>query len=114
MKKILAFTLLLTFTVMTLHSAASAQVLINGRLIGSVYTFEKFVRGFQSALLDAAYSDFSIHTYFQIAGMLQKKLDEKPDYRFYYVYGTVEEHFQYRRFLVRSLAVLCRCWHRND
>jgi hypothetical protein len=71
--------------------------LINGRLIGSFYTFEKFdtvgvskkfVRGFQSALFDVSYADFSIHTHFQVAGNLQSKLDEVPDYRFYYLYGT--------------------------
>lgn len=71
--------------------------LVNGRLIGSFYTFEKFdtvgvskkfVRGFQSALFDVAYGDFTLHTHFQIAGNLQTKLDEVPDYRFFYLYGT--------------------------
>ncbi len=74
----------------------SFSQLINGRLIGSFYTFEKFdtvgvskkfVRGFQSALFDVAYADFSIHTHFQVAGNLQSKLDEVPDYRFYYLYA---------------------------
>jgi hypothetical protein len=95
MKKITPFSLLLLFSIGTLLTPGRAQ-LINGRLIGSVYTFEKydtvnvskkFLRGFQSALLDATFSDFSIHTHFQVAGMLQKKLDEFPDYRFYYLYG---------------------------
>lgn len=77
-------------------SNASAQ-LINGRLIGSFSTFEKFdtvgvskkfVRGFQSALFDVSYADVSLHTHVQVAGNLQSKLDEVPDYRFYYLYGT--------------------------
>lgn len=81
---------------MLMTSTASSQILLNGRFIGSVYTFEKFdtvgvskklARGFQSAIFDAALSNFSIHTHFQVAGTLQKKLDEVPDYRFYYLYG---------------------------
>ncbi len=101
MKKIMPLALLLAITVTAFHTSASSQV-INGRLIGSVYTFEKFdtvnvskkfVRGFQSVLLDVTQSDFSIHTHFQIAGMLQKKLDEKPDYRFYYLYGQWKNIF---------------------
>jgi len=101
MKKIIPLALLLAITAMALHTSAPSQV-INGRLIGSVYTFEKFdtvnvskkfVRGFQSVLLDVTQSDVSIHTHFQVAGMLQKKLDEKPDYRFYYLYGQWKNIF---------------------
>lgn len=95
MKKILLLLFIPVVASLMIDAASHAQV-INGRLIGSVYTFErfdttnvsrKFARGFQSALLDMSYSDFSIHTHFQVAGMLQKKLDERPDYRFYYLYG---------------------------
>lgn len=102
MKKILPLTLLFAVTILAAHSTVSSQVIINGRLIGSVYTFEKFdtvgvskkfARGYQSAIFDAALSDFSIHTHFQVAGMLQKKLDERPDYRFYYLYGKWKNIF---------------------
>lgn len=95
MKTIIPFFLITALVPFLIPAPASAQ-LINGRLIGSIYTFEKydtvdvskkFVRGFQSAIFDASYSDFSIHTHFQVSGMLQKKLDERPDYRFYYLYG---------------------------
>lgn len=74
---------------------ATAQ-LVNGRLITSVYAWQRFdtvdvsktyARGFQSVLLEIAQSDFSINTHFQAATMLQAHLDELPDYRFYYLYG---------------------------
>ncbi len=87
--------LLFVALIILLPSVARPQ-LINGRLIGSFYTFEKFdtvgvskkfVRGFQSALFDVSYADLSIHTHFQVAGNLQSKLDEVPDYRFYYLYA---------------------------
>lgn len=101
MKKLVSYTLLLLVFLAAVCAVSSSQV-INGRLIGSVYTFEKFdtvnvskkfIRGFQSALLDATFSDFSIHTHFQVAGMLQKHLDEVPDYRFYYLYGQLKNIF---------------------
>ena len=102
MKKILPWCLLFAIAAFGIRGELVSQILINGRLIGSAYTFEKFdtvgvskkfVRGFQSAILDASLSDFSIHTHFQIAGMLQKKLDERPDYRFYYLYGKWKNIF---------------------
>jgi len=74
---------------------ARAQ-LVNGRFITSVNTWEKFdtvgvskkyVRGFQSAIFDIAQGDFSLHTHFQGAATLQRKLDELPDYRLYYAYA---------------------------
>jgi hypothetical protein len=74
---------------------ASAQ-LVNARLITSVYgwkqfdtvgTSKQFWRGYQSVLLDVAQDDFSLHGHFQGAVMLQKKLDELPDYRLYYGYA---------------------------
>lgn len=101
MKTFTPFVLSFALISFLLQATASAQV-INGRLIGSFYTYEKydtvdvskkFVRGFQSAIVDAAFSDFSIHTHFQVSGMLQKKLDERPDYRFYYVYGQWKNIF---------------------
>jgi hypothetical protein len=104
MKKLFPLLLLMTTAAALICSSASSQILVNGRLIGSVYTFEKFdtsgvskkfARGFQSAILDAALSDFSIHTHFQVAGMLQKKFDEVPDYRFYYLYGKWKNIFSF-------------------
>jgi hypothetical protein len=76
------------------RSTVSAQI-INGRLIGSIYTWEKFdsvdvskklVRGFQSALFDVTQGNFSLHTHVQVASLLQRKLDEVPDYRLPYLY----------------------------
>jgi hypothetical protein len=76
-------------------STAPAQ-LVNARLITSVYgwkqfdtvgTSKQFWRGYQSVLLDVAQGDFSLHGHFQGAVMLQKKLDELPDYRLYYGYA---------------------------
>ncbi len=95
MKKAIAYSLIIAAASVLSGTTVLAQ-LLNARFIGSVYTFEKFdtvnvskkyVRGFQSALVDFSYSDFSIHTHFQVSGMLQRKLDEVPDYRFYYLYG---------------------------
>ncbi len=101
MKTQLSLLLLAAFGFAMIPSSASSQ-LVNGRFITSVYTFEQFdtvnvskklVRGFQSALLDATFADFSIHTHFQVSGMLQKKLDEVPDYRFYYLYAQMKNIF---------------------
>jgi hypothetical protein len=70
--------------------------LVNGRLISSVYAWEKFDtvntstmfgRGFQSVLLDITQSDFSFHTHLQGAINLQKTLDETPDFRAWYLYA---------------------------
>lgn len=70
--------------------------LVTGRFITSVQSWEQFdtvgssrtfTRGFQSAIFDIAQGDFSLHTHFQAATMLQTKLDELPDYRMYYLYG---------------------------
>ena len=74
---------------------ASGQV-INARLTSSVYgwkqydtvgTSKKLWRGYSSVLLDIAKDGFSIHGHFQGAVMLQRKLDELPDYRLYYGYA---------------------------
>ncbi|MBI5473895.1 MAG: hypothetical protein HY961_16275 [Ignavibacteriae bacterium] len=101
MKTTLLVSLLVAFALAVVAPSTSSQV-INGRLIGSIYTFEKYdtvnvskkyVRGFQSALLDATFADFSVHTHFQVAGTLQKKLDEVPDYRFYYLYAQMKNIF---------------------
>jgi len=76
-------------------SLAVAQ-LMNTRFISSVYgwkqydtvgTAKKFWRGYQSVMLDVAQGNFSLHGHFQGAVMLQKKLDELPDYRLYYGYA---------------------------
>ena len=75
-------------------SPAPAQ-LINGRLISSVYTWEKYdtvgssrkvTRGYLSGILDVGQGNFSLHTHFQAASELKKQLDELPDYRLYYLY----------------------------
>lgn len=74
--------------------------LMNGRLTTSVYTFEKFdtvdvsksyVRAFQSAFLDIAQENFSLHTHLQVAGTVRKTLDEEPDFRAYYLYVRIRE-----------------------
>ena len=76
-------------------SAAIAQ-LMNARFMSSVYgwrqydtvgTAKQFWRGYQSVMLDVAHGDFSVHGHFQGAVMLQRKLDELPDYRLYYGYA---------------------------
>lgn len=101
MKKTIAYTLIIAAASGLCGTTLRAQ-LLNARFIGSIYTFEKFdtvnvskkyVRGFQSALVDFSYADFSIHTHFQVSGMLQRKLDEIPDYRFYYLYGQWKNLF---------------------
>lgn len=82
-----------------LPSLTLAQ-LVSGRLISSVYAWEKFDtvdvserfgRGFQSVLLDVSHSGFSLHTHLQGALNLQKNLDETPDFRAWYLYGKVRE-----------------------
>lgn len=81
-------------------SAPAPGQLINGRLISSVYTWEKFdtvgssrkiARGFQSAILDIGQGSFSLHTHFQAASELKHQLDELPDYRLYYLYARVKD-----------------------
>lgn len=81
--------------VSTLSHPAYSQ-LVNGRLISSVTSWERFdtvnvsntlTRGFQSLFLDVAQSDFSIHTHLQGAVALQEKLDETPDFRAFYLYA---------------------------
>lgn len=80
--------------------AISLAQLVNGRLITSIYTWEKFDtvgvskmfgRGYQSVLLDVAQSGFSVHTHLQGAISLQKKLDETPDFRAWYLYARVKD-----------------------
>jgi hypothetical protein len=70
--------------------------LVNGRLVSSVYTWEKFDtvdvsrtfgRGYQSVLLDISQGDFSLHTHLQGAVNLQKHLAETPDFRAWYLYA---------------------------
>jgi hypothetical protein len=77
-------------------SSTTLAQLVNGRLITSMYAWKQFdtvgvsrnlARGFQSALFDVTQGDFSLHAHFQGAVMLQKKLDELPDYRLYYGYA---------------------------
>jgi hypothetical protein len=80
-------------------TAAHAQ-LLNGRLMTSIYSFEKFDttnvsktynRGFQSAFLDFSQGNFSIHTHMQVAATLEKTLGEEPDFRTYYLYAKVKD-----------------------
>ena len=71
-------------------SPAPAQ-LVNGRVITSVYTWEKFdtvsssqkiTRGYLSGIFDVGQDNFSFHTHFQAAG----DQTQGPDYRLYYLY----------------------------
>lgn len=87
----IAIALVITFLV---SSPARAQ-LINGRVISSLYTWEKFdtvgsarkvTRGYLSGILDVGHGNFSLHTHFQAASELKRQLDELPDYRLYYLY----------------------------
>ena len=91
------FCLALLLAVLPVHALAQ---LVNGRLISSIYTWEKFDtvdvsetfgRGFQSVLLDITQSKFSFHTHLQGAINLQKNLDETPDFRAWYLYGRWRE-----------------------
>ncbi len=70
--------------------------LVNGRLVSSIDTWERFDtagvskmfgRGFQSVMLDVVQSSFSLHTHLQGAVNLQKNLEETPDFRAWYLYG---------------------------
>jgi hypothetical protein len=92
-KASLAFYIL---TITLLSSSVALGQLVDARFVTSVYgwkqydtvgTSNKFWRGYQSVLLDVAQGDFSLHGNFQGAVMLQKKLDELPDYRLYYGYA---------------------------
>ena len=91
-KASLAFTLM----VLLLSSSAAIGQLVNLRLVSSAYgwkqydtvgTSKKLWRGFQSVMLDVGQGDFSLHGNFQGAVMLQKHLDELPDYRLFYGYA---------------------------
>jgi len=73
-----------------LSSSALAQ-LLNGRIITSVYSSERFdtvgssrkiTRGYLSGIFDVGQGDFALHTHFQAAG----DQSEGPDYRLYYLY----------------------------
>jgi hypothetical protein len=86
----------MTLVCAALTSSVAYGQLVNGRLITSMYAWKqydtvgvskKFARGFQSVLLDVSQGDFSLHGHFQGAVMLQKKLDELPDYRLYSGYA---------------------------
>ncbi|RPH32912.1 hypothetical protein EHM92_08455 [bacterium] len=91
-----AIALAITFLV---SSPAPGQ-LINGRLISSVYTWEKFdtvgssrkvTRGYLSGIFDIGQGSFSLHTHFQAASELKRQLDELPDYRLYYLYARMKD-----------------------
>src|SRR5512140_813802 len=82
-----------------LSSPAPGQ-LINGRVISSVYTWEKFdtvgssqkiTRGYLSGILDVGQGNFSLHTHFQAASDLKSQLDQSPDYRLYYLYAQQKD-----------------------
>lgn len=79
-----------------LSSSVAFGQFLNARFVTSAYgwqqfdtvgTSKKFWRGYQSVMLDVAQGDFSLHGHFQGAVMLQKKLDELPDYRLYFGYA---------------------------
>jgi hypothetical protein len=81
---------------LSLLPAHAFSQLVNGRLISSVYTWEKFDtvgvsekfgRGYGSLLLDITQAQFSLHTHLQGAINLQKTLDETADFRAWYLYG---------------------------
>jgi hypothetical protein len=72
---------------------------VTGRMIGSVYSWEQFdtvdvskkiTRGVQSLFLDITQSHFSLHTHLQVASALQRKLDEEPDFRTFYLYARMK------------------------
>jgi hypothetical protein len=83
--------------------AATLAQLINGRLVSSFSTWERFdtvgsstrlLRAYQSILIDAAQASWSLHTHFQAAGTfenLNQLAEGGVDYRFYYVYGRLKE-----------------------
>ena len=86
----------LLFFTTTISLSLSTGQLVKGRLITSIYSWEKFdtvgvsntyTRGLQSILLDITQSDFSLHTHLQAASLLQDKIDELPDFRAYYLYA---------------------------
>jgi hypothetical protein len=86
---------LIQFSATLLVTSYAFTQLVNARFVTSMYAWEQFdtvgvskklARGFQSVILDVAQSDFSLHAHGQGAVMLQKKLDELPDYRLYYGY----------------------------
>lgn len=93
----LRFCLALLLTLLPVHALAQ---LVNGRLISSITTWERydtvdvsktFGRGFQSVILDISQADFSLHTHLQGAINLQKNLEETPDFRAWYLYGRWKE-----------------------
>lgn len=84
------------FMIAMLSSSLCVGQVVNARLVSSVYgwkqydtvgTAKKFWRGYSSVLLDVGKGEFSMHGHFQGAVMLQRKLDELPDYRLYYGYA---------------------------
>lgn len=86
---------LLLFIVLPFAPYALTQ-LVNGRLITSVSTWERFdtvdvskkyARGFQSVLLDIGQGNFSLHTHLQGASILESKLPEEPDFRAFSLYA---------------------------
>jgi hypothetical protein len=82
--------------ILVLLPGLGVSQVVNGRFVTSVYAWEQFdtvgvsanfVRGFQSAILDAGHENWSLHTHIQVASSLQKDFAEAPDYRFHYFYG---------------------------
>ena len=91
-----AFPVFLFLIFISLSTSHTVGQVVNARLVSSVYgwkqydtvgTAKKLWRGYSSLLLDVAQGNFSLHGNFQGAVMLQKKLDELPDYRLYYGYA---------------------------
>jgi hypothetical protein len=83
--------IVIAFVITSLLSSLAPAQLVNGRVISSVYTWEKFdtvgssqkiTRGYLSGIFDVGQGGFALHTHFQAAG----DQTEGPDYRLYYLY----------------------------
>ncbi len=79
-----------------LLASPSPGQLVNGRVITSVYSWEKFdtvgvskkiTRGYLSGILDLGQNNWSFHTYVQGAA----DQTESPDYRLFYLYAKVKD-----------------------
>ncbi len=86
--------------ILTLYSVSLfSQTVISGRVSSSAYSFERFdslknsetyIRGYQQAQLNVAYSKFSLHTSVNLENSYKNPLDYDSRVRFYnlYVEGT--------------------------
>ncbi|MDH3251321.1 MAG: hypothetical protein OEM41_00940, partial [Ignavibacteria bacterium] len=90
--------LLVTLLIVLAASPPSMSQLVNGRIISSMYSWERFdtvnvsnrlTRGFLSAILDVAQDDFSLHTHLQGAATGGKSVGD-GEVRTFYLYGTLK------------------------